>query len=171
MFVVVVNIGTAVGLTSRSLLSAAGETLAGRAVAFAEGNALGKGPQILRLGPDDVEWIRQEAAAGNSIFMQLEVRHTGHCKLSRMLLVTHLRHVVQAAAKRSRSRGQESLVGLMPSVCQHIGLHRFCRVKIEQSPVLIKGRIVSKTAPRSDDVFKTRDPFVRWTCTEWRRCM
>ena len=54
--------------------SPAGETLAGRAVAFAEGNALGKGPQILRLGPDDVAWIRRRAAAGDPIFMQLEVR-------------------------------------------------------------------------------------------------
>ena len=45
----------------------------GRAVAFAEGNALGKGPQILRLGLDDVAWIRRQAAAGNPVFMQLEV--------------------------------------------------------------------------------------------------
>jgi len=56
---------------------AAGESLAGRAVAFAEGNALGKGPQILRLGSDDVAWIRRQAAAGDPVFMQLEVRGRG----------------------------------------------------------------------------------------------
>ena len=44
-------------------------------MAFAEGNALGKGPQILRLGPEDVAWIRRRAAAGDPVFMQLEVRH------------------------------------------------------------------------------------------------
>ena len=42
-------------------------------MAFAEGNALGKGPQILRLGLEDVAWIRGNAAAGNPVFMQLEV--------------------------------------------------------------------------------------------------
>ena len=63
------------GLTVGTWLLATGETLAGRAVAFAEGNALGKGPQILRLGPDDVAWIRRRAAAGDPVFMQLEVRH------------------------------------------------------------------------------------------------
>jgi len=46
-------------------------------VAFAEGNALGKGPQILRLGSDDVAWIRRRAAAGDPVFMQLEVRGRG----------------------------------------------------------------------------------------------
>lgn len=43
-------------------------------MAFAEGNALGKGPQVLRLGLEDLAWIRRSAAAGNPIFMQLEVR-------------------------------------------------------------------------------------------------
>ena len=42
-------------------------------MAFAEGNALGKGPQVLRLGLEDVAWIRRGAAGGNPIFMQLEV--------------------------------------------------------------------------------------------------
>ena len=58
----------------RAACRAAGESLAGRAVAFAEGNALGKGPQILRLGLDDVAWIRRRAAAGDPVFMQLEAR-------------------------------------------------------------------------------------------------
>ena len=43
-----------------------GEQLDGRAVAFAEGNALGKGPQVLRLGLEDVAWIRRSAAEGGS---------------------------------------------------------------------------------------------------------
>ncbi len=60
--------------TCRIACYAAGESLAGRAVAFAEGNALGKGPQILRLGLDDIAWIRRQAAAGNPVFMQLEAR-------------------------------------------------------------------------------------------------
>ena len=46
-------------------------------MAFAEGNALGKGPQILRLGSEDVDWIRRRAAAGDPVFMQLEVRARG----------------------------------------------------------------------------------------------
>ena len=51
-----------------------GESLAGRAVAIAEGNALGKGPVVFELPPNGIALVRARAAAGDPVFMQLEVR-------------------------------------------------------------------------------------------------
>jgi chromate transporter len=51
-----------------------GESLAGRAVAIAEGNALGKGPVVFELPPSGIALVRARAAVGDPVFMQLEVR-------------------------------------------------------------------------------------------------
>ena len=51
-----------------------GESLAGRAVAIAEGNALGKGPVVFELPPSGIALVRARAALGDPVFMQLEVR-------------------------------------------------------------------------------------------------
>lgn len=67
-----------------------GEQLEGRAVAFAEGNALGKGPQVLRLSLEDIAWIRRNAAAGNPVFMQLEVRTAGRAFASSFIRILFL---------------------------------------------------------------------------------
>lgn len=50
-----------------------GESLAGRAVAIAEGNALGKGPVVFELPPSGIALVRARAALGDPVFMQLEV--------------------------------------------------------------------------------------------------
>jgi hypothetical protein len=55
----------------------AGESLAGRAVAIAEGNALGKGPVVFELPPSGIALVRARAALGDPVFMQLEVRSPG----------------------------------------------------------------------------------------------
>lgn len=54
----------------------AGESLAGRAVAIAEGNALGKGPVVFELPSSGIALICGRAALGDPVFMQLEVRST-----------------------------------------------------------------------------------------------
>ena len=43
-------------------------------MAIAEGNALGKGPVVFELPPSGIALVRGRAAAGDPVFMQLEVR-------------------------------------------------------------------------------------------------
>jgi len=88
-----------------------GESLAGRAVAIAEGNALGKGPVVFELPPAGIANIRDRAAAGDPSFMQLEVdlfRMAALYVVERLgpQLLDHIRTVLHAAR-----RAQERRVG------------------------------------------------------------
>lgn len=62
------------GVLASVILLGTGESLEGRAVAIAEGNALGKGPVVFELPLSGVALIRSRAAEGDPVFMQLEVR-------------------------------------------------------------------------------------------------